>query len=88
MFREYASIPKKRLACQIEVGGVLEKIKDGVARYTNKVGAISELIEFEYQDGQKPEAGDYIVKINKTDVHLVKQDLFEGEYRSSGFRLR
>ena len=87
MFREYQSIPQKRLACQIEEGGTLEKISDGVARYTNKVGAIQELIEFQYGT-DKPAVGDYIVKESKQDVYLVKQELFERTYRSTGFKLR
>jgi hypothetical protein len=87
MFREYTSIPQKRLACQIEEEGKVEKIKEGVARYTNKVGAINELIDFKYGD-KKPEVGDYIVKESKTDCYLVKKDLFEKTYRSTGFKLR
>lgn len=88
MLKEYTSIPQKRLACQIEEGGNLEKIKEGVARYTNKVGAIQELMEFTYSENQKPEVGDYIVQADKRDVYLVKKDLFEKTYRSTGFRLR
>lgn len=87
MFREYTSIPQKRLACQIEEGGTLEKISDGLARYTNRVGAIQELIEFQYGD-KKPEVGDYIVKEGKQDVYLIKQELFERTYRSTGFKLK
>ena len=87
MFREYTSIPQKRLACVIEEGGTLEKISDGVARYTNKVGAISELIEFQYGT-EKPEVGDFIVKEGKKDVYLVKKELFERTYRSTGFKLK
>ena len=87
MFREYTSIPQKRLACQIEEGGTLEKISDGLARYTNKVRAIQELIEFQYGD-KNPEVGDYIVKEGKQDVYLIKQELFERTYRSTGFKLK
>ena len=87
MFREYTSIPQKRLACQIEEGGTLEKISDGLARYTNRVGAIQELIEFQYGD-KEPEVGDYIVKEGKQDVYLIKQELFERTYRSTGFKLK
>jgi hypothetical protein len=87
MLREYTSIPQKRLACQIEETGKIEKVKEGVAKYTNKVGAIQELMEFKYSEGQKPEPGDYIVKESKTNVYLVKKDLFERTYRSTGFKL-
>ena len=87
MFREYVSIPQKRLACQIEEGSKVEKLRDGVARYTNKVGAIQEIMEFQYGD-KKPEVGDYIVQESKTDVYLVKKESFEKMYRSTGFKLR
>ena len=87
MFREYTSIPQKRLACQIEEGGTLEKISDGLARYTNKVGAIQELIEFQYGT-DKPVVGDYIVKESKKDVYLMKKDLFEKTYKSAGYKLQ
>lgn len=46
MLKEYQSILQKRLACYIEESGKMEKIKAGVAKYTNKVGAIQELLEF------------------------------------------
>lgn len=88
MLREYNSIPRKRLACQIEEGGTLEKIREGVARYTNKVGAIQELMEFTYSENQKPEVGDYIVQVDKKDVYLVKKGTFEKTYRCTGFKLR
>ena len=87
MLREYQSIPQKRLACQIEEGSKVEKLRDGVARYTNKVGAIQEIMEFQYGD-KKPEVGDYIVQESKTDVYLVKRELFERTYRSTGFKLK
>lgn len=87
MFKEYTSIPQKRLACQIEESGKVEKIKEGIARYTNKVGAIQELIDFQYGD-KKPEVGDYIVQESKTDVYLVKKELFDRTYRSTGFKLK
>ena len=88
MLREYSSIPQKRLACQIEESGKVEKVSDGIAKYENKVGAVTELLEFKYTEGQKPEVGDYIVFISKEDVYLVKKDLFESSYRSTGFKLR
>lgn len=87
MLREYQSIPQKRLACQIEEGAKVEKLRAGVARYTNKVGAIQEIMEFQYGD-RKPEVGDYIVQVSKDDVYLVKKELFERTYRSTGFKLR
>ena len=89
MLREYTSIPQKRLACQIEETGTLEKLSDGVAKYENKVGAITELLEFTYSANQgKPEPGDYIVQLSKEDVYLVKKDVFEASYRSTGFKLK
>lgn len=88
MLREYMSIPQKRLACQIEETGELTKVREGVGLYQNKVGAITEIMEFTYSDGQKPEVGDYIVKEGKTDVYLIKQELFERTYRSTGFKLK
>ena len=88
MLKEYASIPKKRLACQIEEGGNLEKISEGTGRYTNKVGAVQELIDFTYAEGQKPEVGDYLVKEGKTDYRLCKKAKFESSYRGTGFKLK
>lgn len=88
MLKEYTSIPQKRLACQVEEGGTLEKIREGVARYTNKVGAIQELMEFTYSEGQKPEVGDYLVKEGKTEYKLYKKDKFESSYRGTGFKLK
>ena len=88
MLKEYASIPKKRLACQIEEGGTLEKISEGTGRYTNKVGAVQELIDFTYAEGQKPEVGDYLVQEGKTDYRLSKKAKFESSYRGTGFKLK
>ena len=88
MLREYTSIPQSRLACQIEETGKVEKVREGVAKYENKVGSVTELMEFTYSDGQKPEAGDYIVHLSKTDIYLVKKDVFEKSYRSTGFKLK
>lgn len=88
MLREYQSIPQKRLACQIEEGGKIEKVKEGVAKYTNKVGAIIELMEFKYSADQTPKVGDYIVKQAQDNVYLVNKDDFEKTYRSTGFKLK
>ena len=88
MLREYNSIPQKRLACQIEEGSKVEKLRDGVARYTNKVGAVQELIDFTYAEGQKPEVGDYLVKEGKTEYKLSKKVQFESSFRGTGFKLR
>ena len=87
MLREYTSIPKKCLACRIEETGKVEKVKEGTAVYKNKVGAIQEVMEFQYPPSSKPEPGDYIVKEGKSDQYLVKRAQFEREYRSSGFKL-
>ncbi len=88
MLKEYTSIPKKRFACQIEETGELEKIEDGVAKYTNKVGAVTELVEFTYAEGQKPEVGDYLVQEGKNKYYLEKKEEFEEDFRSTGFKLR
>lgn len=88
MLREYTSIPQKRLACQIEETGVLTKVDDGIAKYTNKVGAITELMEFSYKEGEKPEVGDYIVQEEKSSYYLSKKERFEADYRGTGFKLR
>lgn len=95
MLREYKTIQQNKFACQIEETGKIEPIKDaetgktlpGRARYTNKRGAITELMEFTHDVKQKPEVGDYIVKQSEDDIYLVKQAVFEKSYRPAGFKL-
>jgi hypothetical protein len=87
MLREYTTIVQTRLACQIEESGKLEKIKAGEYKYTNKQGAITELLEFSCDNKVTPKPGDYIVKLSSTDIYHVEKDVFEKSYRPSGFRL-
>jgi hypothetical protein len=87
MLREYTTVQKTRLACQIEETGNIEKIKAGEFRYTNKQGAITELLEFSCDTKVTPKAGDYIVKISDDDIYHVKQKVFEESYRPAGFKL-
>jgi len=87
MLREYVSIPQKRLACKIEKDAKIEKVKGDEFKYTNKVGAIQELMIFNC-GGKKAEVGDYIVRLSKEDQYLVKKDVFEKSYRCSSFKLK
>lgn len=87
MLREYTTIQQTRLACQIEETGNIEKIKAGEFRYTNKQGAITELMEFSCDAKVTPKTGDYIVKASDDDIYHVKQKVFEKSYRPSGFKL-
>lgn len=88
MLREYTTRVQKKQACIIEESGKLEKVKTGVAKYTNKVGAITELYEFTYSDKQTPEVGDYIVYQSADDIYLVKKAVFEKSYVPCGFKLK
>jgi hypothetical protein len=85
MLREYTTVVKRALACKIEATGKLEKIKAGLYKYTNKAGAITELMEFSCDTKVTPKAGDYIVQ-DAECYHATKED-FEKLYRLSGFKL-
>jgi hypothetical protein len=88
MFKEYKTLQQTRMACKIEPNGIVEKVKPGVARYKNKTGAITELIEFSHDTKVKPDAGDYIVRMCEDDVYHVRKEVFEKSYRPTGFKLK
>jgi len=87
MLREYTTVVQTRLASKIEESGNLEKIKAGEYKYTNKQGAITELLEFSCDTKVTPKPGDYIVKLSDSDIYHVAKEEFEKSYRPSGFRL-
>ena len=88
MYREYTTIVKTRLACQIEDKGVIEPVAPGISIYRNKVGAITQLEEFTHAEGVEPRPGDYIVKTPDGKTALAEKEQFEKNYRSSGFVLK
>jgi hypothetical protein len=87
MLKEYTMIQKTRLACRIEESGKLEEVKKGLYKYTNKVGAVTELLEFSVDIKIVPKPGDYIVRISKENSYHVPKDEFEFTYRPTGFKL-
>jgi hypothetical protein len=87
MLKEYTMIQKTRLACRIEESGKLEEVKKGLYKYTNKVGAVTELLEFSVDIKIVPKPGDYIVRISKESMYHVSKEEFESTYRSTGFKL-
>ena len=83
MFREYVSIPQVRLACQISYKGSITRVGSKFL-YTEKVGAISERIEFSSE--VEPDIGDYIVSMDN-DYRLMRKVEFEKRFRSTTYRI-
>ena len=84
MFREYVSIPQVRLACQVTEKGTVTKLDKDKYLYTEKVGAISERMEFSSET--EPVIGDYIV-IKDNDYLLIAKVAFEERFRSTTYRI-
>ena len=84
MFREYVSIPQVRLACQIVEKGIVTQLTKDKYLYTEKVGAISERMEFSSET--EPAIGDYIV-IKNNDYLLIAKVAFEERFRSTTYRI-
>lgn len=89
MLREYTSKPCTVLACEmIEEGDVKDKGK-GVWRYTHKGrGASTTMLDFSVSKDQEPEAGDFIIKLSKTDIYLCKAEVFHAKYGVKGMVIR
>lgn len=83
MFREYVSIPQVKLACQISDKGSITQV-GAKFLYTEKVGAISERIEFSSE--AEPVIGDYIVLMDN-DYLLIDRVEFEERFRSTTYRI-
>ena len=84
MFREYVSIPQVRLACQISERGEVTQLTKDKYLYTEKVGAISERMEF--SSDAEPTIGDYIVTMDN-DYLLISKVAFEERFRSTTYRI-
>ena len=83
MFREYVSIPQVRLACQISDKGSITQV-GAMFLYTEKVGAISERIEF--SSDKAPAIGDYIIS-EASGYYLMPQEDFEERFKSTTYRI-
>lgn len=84
MFREYVSIPQVRLACQITERGKVTQLTKDKYLYTEKVGAISERMEFSSET--EPSIGDYIVTMDN-DYLLIAKVAFEERFRSTTYKI-
>lgn len=89
MYKEYKSIPQTRMACQMQEGGTITKVKAGIYSYKRKgSGGMMELVEFGVNVKQpEPKLGDYIVKLKADDIYLVEKEQFEKTYNPVGFKL-
>ena len=88
MLKEFKRIPKTKFASKIEENGELKQLNKTSYKYTNKVGAITELVEFTCKEDQVPEPGDYIVQNDDGNTYyLADKEDWEAEYQSQGFCL-
>jgi hypothetical protein len=88
MLKEYQTIQKSKYASKIEPKGKLDKMDEVTYKYSNKQGAITELVEFTCKKDQVPEAGDYIVQNPDGVTYYLEDKLdWESNYRAQGFKL-
>jgi len=87
MLKEFINKPQERLACVIDEKGKLEDLGKGMWKYAHKAkGCTSTLLEFKVGDA-KPEAGDYIVWIDKTDIYHASKKAWEDTWSPKATRL-
>lgn len=89
MLREFNNKPQTRLACRIEDGGTLEKVKKGIWKYTNQLKGCTK-VELEFQVGatqEDPVVGDYIVYLDANDIYLCDKEKWEASWNPKGMVL-
>ena len=89
MMRVYKTKPQTRTACEIEKTGTLKELKKGVWQYEDRGrGASMTRLEFTVSVKEKPKIGDYIVRLDKNDIYLCSQAVFEKTYAREGFNIK
>ena len=84
MFKEYVSIPRVKVACLVDERGEVTHLREKMFLYTEKVGAISERIEF-YSE-ETPAIGDYVTS-DASGYYLIPKQDFEERFRSTTYKI-
>lgn len=87
MLKEYNSKPTTVLACRIEEGGTIAKLKKtDMYEYKHKgKGATTTLLQF--TASKEPAEGDYIMQFRKGEYYHHPEDVFNSMYITKGMTI-